>query len=48
MEEMTEDIKVGGQLTNALRFADDLQRLSRCGYGIGWKESAGWNTGPMK
>src|SRR6218665_3999718 len=22
MEEMTEDIKVGGQLTNALRFAD--------------------------
>ena len=19
-----------------------------CGYGVGWKESAGWNTGPMK
>jgi len=28
MEEMTEGIKVGGQLTNALRFADDQAMIA--------------------
>src|SRR6218665_4160823 len=36
MEEMTEGIKVGGQLTNALSFADDQTLIAASQKGLQW------------